>query len=128
MLYFFVLFFVFFRFLQSEYTADVFEDATGGTFVIQVEGRSISSLLFEITDGNSDGSFTINPSTGIIVVSPRGGLDYETTKHYNLSISAMNMVRTQLHTSRPSVTVDNLDRHIHTEREKVCVSNIVGTP
>ncbi|XP_045031201.1 fat-like cadherin-related tumor suppressor homolog isoform X3 [Daphnia magna] len=79
------------KFLQSEYTADVFEDATGGTFVIQVEGRSISSLLFEITDGNSDGSFTINPSTGIIVVSPRGALDYETTKHYNLSISAMNM-------------------------------------
>ncbi|XP_046644672.1 fat-like cadherin-related tumor suppressor homolog isoform X5 [Daphnia pulicaria] len=79
------------KFLQSEYTADVFEDASGGTFVIQVEGRSISSLLFEITDGNGDGSFTINPSTGIIVVSPRGGLDYETTKHYNLSISAMNM-------------------------------------
>jgi protocadherin Fat 1/2/3 len=95
----FFCFFVFFflpRFLQSEYTADVFEDASGGTFVIQVEGRSISSLLFEITDGNSDGSFTINPSTGIIVVSPRGGLDYETTKHYNLSISAMNMVRVYL--------------------------------
>jgi protocadherin Fat 1/2/3 len=95
---FFFLFLFFFlpRFLQSEYTADVFEDASGGTFVIQVEGRSISSLLFEITDGNSDGSFTINPSTGIIVVSPRGGLDYETTKHYNLSISAMNMVRVYL--------------------------------
>ena len=81
-----------FRFAQSEYTADVFEDATGGTFVIQVEGRSISSLLFEITDGNSDGSFTINPSTGIVVVSPRGGLDYESVKHYNLTVSAMNMV------------------------------------
>lgn len=72
----------------------MFEDATGGTFVIQVEGRSISSLLFEISDGNGDGVFTINPSTGIIIVSPRGGLDYETVKHYNLSISAMNMVWT----------------------------------
>ena len=83
--------------MLNEYTADVFEDATGGTFVIQVEGRSISSLLFEITDGNSDDSFTINPSTGIIVVSPRGGLDYENVKHYNLSVSAMNMVSSCAH-------------------------------
>ena len=80
------------RFLQSEYTADVFEDAAGGTFVVQVEGRSISSLLFEIVAGNGDDAFTINPSTGIIVVSPHSGLDYERMKNYNLSISAMNMV------------------------------------
>lgn len=83
------------KFLDDEYTADVFEDATGGTFVVQVEGRSVSSLLFEIVAGNEDDSFAINPSTGTVVVSPRGPanqpLDYETTKHYNLTINAMNM-------------------------------------
>ena len=62
-----------------------------GTFVVQIEGRSISSLLYEITDGNQDDAFLINPSTGIVTVS-RGGLDYEANKNYNLSIQAMNMV------------------------------------
>ena len=80
--------------MQSEYTADVFEDAAGGTFVVQVEGRSISSLLFEVVDGNADGAFTINPSTGMIVVSPHSGLDFETVKNYNLTVNAMNMVAT----------------------------------
>ena len=83
------------KFLDEEYTADVFEDATGGKFVVQVEGRSISSLLFEIVAGNEDEAFAINPSTGTVVVSPRGPanqpLDYETTKNYNLTINAMNM-------------------------------------
>ena len=79
------------RFLHKEYTADVYEDAIMGTFVVQIEGRSISSLLYEITDGNQDDAFLINPSTGIVTVS-RGGLDYEANKNYNLSIQAMNMV------------------------------------
>lgn len=78
------------RFLKSEYSADVFEDAASSTFVIQVEGRSISSLLFEITSGNEDDMFVINPSNGIIVT--RGGLDYENRNVYNLTLSAMNMV------------------------------------
>lgn len=82
--------------MQSEYTADVFEDASGGTFVVQVEGRSISSLLFEIVDGNGDDAFVMNPSTGIIMVSPHSGLDYESVKHYNLTVSAMNMVMHKL--------------------------------
>jgi hypothetical protein len=79
------------RFLHKEYTADVYEDAIMGTFVVQIEGRSISSLLYEITDGNQDDAFLINPSTGIVTVS-RGGLDYEANKNYNLSVQAMNMV------------------------------------
>ena len=83
------------KFANQEYTADVFEDAVGGTFVIQIEGRSVSSLLFEIVAGNEeDDAFGINPSTGTVVVSQRFGsqpLDYERIKNYNLTINAMNM-------------------------------------
>ena len=68
----------------------MFEDAAIGTFVVQIEGRSVSSLLYEVTDGNGNDAFIINPSTGVVV--SRGALDYEAQKNYNLSITARNMV------------------------------------
>lgn len=52
--------------------------------------RSTSSLQFEILHGNSDGSFIISPSTGVITTQKY--LDYETNKFYNLSVIAINMV------------------------------------
>ena len=80
------------RFGQKEYTADVFEDAAGGAFVAQIEARSVSSLLYDIVDGDADGAFLVNPSTGAVLLAPRSTLDYETRRHYNLTIHAMNMV------------------------------------
>lgn len=47
--------------------------------------------MFEITFGNEEDMFEVNPSTGIVVT--KRPLDYETTRMYNLSVMATNMVR-----------------------------------
>jgi hypothetical protein len=46
--------------------------------------------MFEITSGNENDMFEVNPSTGIVVT--KRSLDYETAKMYNLSVTATNMV------------------------------------
>ncbi|KAK0095182.1 hypothetical protein PV326_009029, partial [Microctonus aethiopoides] len=77
------------RFLQRELAAEIYENQQTGTYVKYVEARSTSSLQFELTHGNKDDMFFINPSTGVITTKNR--LDYEKTKFYNLTVSATNM-------------------------------------
>ena len=69
----------------------MFENEPPGTVVKYLEAWSTSSLMFEITDGNVDDMFEVNPSTGIVVT--KRPLDYENNRVYNLSITATNMVR-----------------------------------
>ncbi|XP_030767379.1 fat-like cadherin-related tumor suppressor homolog isoform X3 [Sitophilus oryzae] len=77
------------RFANKEIAAEIYEDQPLGSYVAHLEVRSTSSLQFEILEGNSDSSFIISPSTGIIITQKI--LDYETTKFYNLSVIATNM-------------------------------------
>lgn len=77
------------RFTQKELSAEIYENQQLGTYVKHVEARSTSSLQFEIVRGNRDDTFFVNPSTGVIVI--KNQLDYESTKFYNLTVSATNM-------------------------------------
>ena len=79
------------RFLEEEVAAEIYEDQPLGSFVAFLDVRSTSSLQFDIVDGNVDDAFMISPSTGVIVTQKY--LDYETTKFYNLTVKAVNMVR-----------------------------------
>jgi protocadherin Fat 1/2/3 len=78
-----------YRFLKLEPAAEIFEKVPIGTFVTHLEARSTSSLLFEITNGNTNDVFFINPSTGIITT--KDYLDYETNRFFNLTVQATNM-------------------------------------
>lgn len=80
-----------FRFVNKEIAAEIYEDQSIGSYVAHLDVRSTSSLQFEILEGNSDDSFIISPSTGVITTQKY--LDYETNKFYNLSVIAINMVR-----------------------------------
>ncbi|XP_065207257.1 fat-like cadherin-related tumor suppressor homolog isoform X3 [Planococcus citri] len=77
------------RFTKVEVSSEMFENEPPGTVVKYLEARSTSSLMFEITDGNVDDMFEVNPSTGIVVT--KRPLDYENNRVYNLSITATNM-------------------------------------
>ena len=78
------------RFVQAHYATEVYENQPIGHFIIHVEARSQSSLFYEITDGDSEGMFQINPSTGIIMTKQY--LDFEKTRFYNLTVQVSNMV------------------------------------
>ena len=78
------------RFVHSHYATEVYENQPIGHFIIHVEARSQSSLFYEILEGNTDGMFQINPSTGIIMTKQY--LDFEKTRFYNLTVQVSNMV------------------------------------
>lgn len=82
-----------FRFVNKEIAAEIYEDQPLGSYVAHLDVRSMSSLQFEILDGNSGDTFIISPSTGVITTQKY--LDYETNKFYNLSVIAINMVKLQ---------------------------------
>lgn len=90
------------RFVSSHYATELYENTALGHSVIQLEARSQSSLTYEITGGNQEGMFQINPSTGVIMTKQY--LDFEVTTFYNLSVSVSNMVAAKSQT--------NLDIHI----------------
>lgn len=66
------------RFLKIEPAAEIFENLPIGTFVMHIEARSTSSIVFDIIDGNENDMFFINPSTGVITTKDL--LDYERNK------------------------------------------------
>lgn len=94
------------RFTKREFAAEIYENQPVGTYVINVEARSTSSLQFEIVGGNTDDSFFVNPSTGVIITKNR--VDYEKTKFFNLSICATNMAGS---TAKTNVIVHILDKN-----------------
>lgn len=70
--------------MQNEQAVEVFENLPIGTFVMHVEARSTSSVLYDIIDGNKDDVFFINPSTGVITT--KDSLDYEKNKLVHIQI------------------------------------------
>lgn len=57
---------------------EIYEGRPEGTFVMHVEVRSTSSVVYDIVDGNEADAFFVNPSTGVIVT--KGVLDFEQNK------------------------------------------------
>ena len=85
------------RFTKDHYSTEVYENVDRGINIIKVEARSQSSLKYEISSGNEDGIFSINPSSGIVI--NQQDLDFETKRFYNLTVSASNMVNVKAHCS-----------------------------
>ncbi|XP_068122905.1 protocadherin Fat 3 isoform X5 [Hyperolius riggenbachi] len=77
------------KFTQTEYQAEVQENVDVGTPVMLVSAISQSTLVYEIRLGNSEGTFTINPYSG--VVTTQKALDYERVPSYQLVVQATNM-------------------------------------
>ena len=62
------------------------------------------SMVFAITDGNSENKFTINSNSGEITL--QNNLDYETTTEYNLTITATNTFNTWYDSSEHNDSVN----------------------
>lgn len=67
------------KFMKREPAVEIYENLAIGTFVMLVEARSTSSVLFDIINGNVGDMFFINPSTGIITTKDQ--LDYEQNRY-----------------------------------------------
>lgn len=67
------------KFSKREPAVEIYENLAIGTFVMHIEARSTSSVLFDIIDGNVGDMFFMNPSTGIITTKDQ--LDYEQNKY-----------------------------------------------
>lgn len=79
-------------FMSARYEANVTEDSPAGTFVVTVSAvdqdtiAEWSRFFFSIEDGNTNVSFSIDPSSGVISVN--SPLDREMWPVYNLTITA----------------------------------------
>ncbi len=75
------------EFGQDSYTFEVAEDAAVGDAVGTVSAADPDQadiLTYSITEGNEDGKFAIDGSTGAITVAV--ALDYETTSEYTMTV------------------------------------------
>ncbi|XP_037960460.1 fat-like cadherin-related tumor suppressor homolog [Teleopsis dalmanni] len=77
------------RFRTPMFVVEINENIPFGTYITQIEAHSSSSVFYEITDGNNDNLFHINPSTGIIVSNYI--IDFEHKRVFNLTVTAINM-------------------------------------
>ncbi|KAM3616889.1 uncharacterized protein V6R79_025517 [Siganus canaliculatus] len=77
------------KFSQLAYQAEVAENAMQGTSVTTVIAISLSTLTYDIKQGNINRVFQINQYSGVITTQK--SLDYETTTSYSLIVQAINM-------------------------------------
>ncbi len=77
-------------FQNEPYSFSIAENSAVGTLVGQItatdEDIPAQTLTYEITAGNEDRAFAINPSTGQITVADQDALDYEATSSYLLTV------------------------------------------
>ncbi|XP_046803384.1 protein dachsous, partial [Lucilia cuprina] len=77
------------RFLKSSYYANITENASAGSFVVQVSAKSFNggenaNLTYEIPTGVADNHFHVDTQRGI--VTTRGQFDRETKASYTVPI------------------------------------------
>jgi hypothetical protein len=91
-------------FEQSNYDANVIENAPVGTFVFTVipDFRSGFNFTYKIISGNFGNAFSIDPNSGNITTNRR--LDREARETYVLSIQAQD-IRLDCHRGKTQVTV-----------------------
>ncbi|CAN9515218.1 unnamed protein product [Ophioblennius macclurei] len=73
-------------FPPDEYLTEISESSPPGSPVLTVAASSPAVLHYEIEKGNSDGVFSINPTTGLI--STLKHLDFEERDSYKLKVAA----------------------------------------
>ncbi|XP_037811069.1 fat-like cadherin-related tumor suppressor homolog, partial [Lucilia sericata] len=77
------------KFNSPTSSIELYENLPVGYFVTKLETRSSSSVFYNIVEGNDEGFFYINPSTGVILVNSK--IDYENNRQFNLTIKGTNM-------------------------------------
>ncbi|XP_042896565.1 fat-like cadherin-related tumor suppressor homolog isoform X3 [Parasteatoda tepidariorum] len=97
------------KFDKSEYVIELFENGRSETKVVGVTATCRSSVYYEIIDGNEEDSFTINPTSGVILTTK--SLDYETNVFFNLTVRSTNMVGTSAETMVLIHVLDRNDNH-----------------
>ncbi|KAF7651331.1 hypothetical protein LDENG_00112250, partial [Lucifuga dentata] len=70
----------------DEYVAEISESSAVGTPVLTISTSSPAAVHYEIENGNQNGTFQINPYTGLISVQKH--LDFEFHASYNLKVRA----------------------------------------
>lgn len=98
---------------KKDRAAEIYENLPIGSFVKHLEVRSTSSVLFEITSGNENDIFFINPSTGIITTKDE--VDYERNNFFNLTIRATNMAAKETTCNLIIQVLDKNDNNPHFE-------------
>lgn len=73
-------------FHSDEYLTEISELSTPGTPVISISASSPAAVYYGIESGNINGTFYINPYTGLI--STQRHLDFENCESYELRVSA----------------------------------------
>nr|XP_032655849.1 protocadherin Fat 1 isoform X1 [Chelonoidis abingdonii] len=77
------------KFTLKEYSTEVTEGASIGSFVGMVTAYSQSSVVYQIKDGNVGDAFNISPNSGVI--TSKKILDFETLSFYMLTVQGTNM-------------------------------------
>ncbi|XP_028574146.2 protocadherin Fat 2 [Podarcis muralis] len=77
------------QFSEEEYVIEISESAVIGSPVILVSATSLSSVTYEVKEGDKDGLFSINYQSGLI--STQRNLDFEQASSYQLKIRGTNM-------------------------------------
>uniref|UniRef100_A0A8D1Y0Z8 FAT atypical cadherin 1 n=1 Tax=Sus scrofa TaxID=9823 RepID=A0A8D1Y0Z8_PIG len=77
------------KFTSKEYSFEISETISIGSFVGMVTAHSQSSVIYEIKDGNIADAFDINPHSGSIITQK--ALDFEMLPVYTLTIQGTNM-------------------------------------
>lgn len=77
------------KFTSKDYSVEISETVSIGSFVGMVTAHSQSSVVYEIKDGNIGDAFDINPHSGSIITQK--ALDFETLPVYTLIIQGTNM-------------------------------------
>ncbi|KAK7496158.1 hypothetical protein BaRGS_00012568 [Batillaria attramentaria] len=115
------------------------EDASSGTSVLTCSVQDNDSPAqpsgqhaFNITDGNTDGVFSLDSSTCLLTVS--GQLDFETTPHYDVIIQATDKDPNAPRSSNFTFTIDVQDvnekptfKNLPAGPEDVAENTAVGT-
>lgn len=73
-------------FPSDEYLAEISELSTIGTPVVTISASSPAAVHYGIESGDPDGTFHINPSTGLI--STQKHIDFESSASYTLKVTA----------------------------------------
>ncbi|TKS80775.1 Protocadherin Fat 4 [Collichthys lucidus] len=105
------------QFTQPEYRCEVFENSPPSwvcdVLAIDADSGEYSTVQYNITEGNTENLFTIDPENGLL--STTESLDRENIAEFNLTVEAAEL-NNPLHKDRATVIVVVLDRNDNAPR------------
>lgn len=105
------------QFTQAEYRCEIFENSPPSwvcdVLAIDADSGSYGTVQYNITEGNGDHLFTVDPESGFL--STTASLDRENVPEFNLTVEATEP-NDPLHKDRATVIVVVLDRNDNAPR------------